>query len=353
MACSAPDMPEPWLSHGRLAVLGTGRALPGAPVGNAALIETMVERFGWTSGRAATALAKRMVIQTRHFARPFYAAIENARPGQSNSALAASAVAHALGDARLTIKDIGYLISHTATPDTVLPGNASYVADHLGYAGPHVELRQACTGFANALMIAFGLLAQPNAKPVAIVGSDTGSLIFDPRWAATDHSHLVNLMQMGDGAAAIILAPPDQSSAQLHGAWFGCVGLGRAPGLCIRSGQPAVIDHNYTEIATNGRFLFDADRDAAALHGVHIEDANILIPHQTSGRIGHQVAAHFGLPPERFFVNANRMGNTGSAAIWLALAEIRANGVQPGTRIVALGAEATKYMYGGFAYDQG
>ncbi len=341
----------PWLSNGRLAVLGTGSAVPDTPVTSAALIEQMVARFGWTSARAATALAKRMAINTRHFARPFHEAMESARPGQSNSALAAQAARNALKMAGLGVDDIGYLITHTATPDMVLPSNAGFVADHLGYAGPYVELRQACTGFANALMIAFGLLAQPGAKPLVVVGSDTGSLIFDPRWAAVDHSHLVNLMQMGDGAAAVILAPPDQGRAHIHSAWFGTIGLGRAPGLCILSGQPAAIEHNFTDIATNGRFLFDADRAAAARHGVDLADADILIPHQTSGRIGHQVAAHYGLPPDRFFVNADRFGNTGSAAIWLALADLCAGGMPSGSRVVALGAEATKYMYGGFVYD--
>ena len=49
------------------------------------------------------------------------------------------------------------------------------------------------------------------------------------------------------------------------------------------------------------------------------------------------------------FVNADHLGNTGSAAIWLALAELRRT-LAPGASVVALGAEATKYMFGGFCY---
>jgi 3-oxoacyl-[acyl-carrier-protein] synthase-3 len=56
--------------------------------------------------------------------------------------------------------------------------------------------------------------------------------------------------------------------------------------------------------------------------------------------------------PDRIFVNADRLGNTGSAAIWLALAELRP-ALVPGARVLALGAEATKYMFGGFSYVHG
>jgi 3-oxoacyl-[acyl-carrier-protein] synthase-3 len=59
-----------------------------------------------------------------------------------------------------------------------------------------------------------------------------------------------------------------------------------------------------------------------------------------------------GIELERLFVNAETLGNTGSAAIWLALAELRKR-LRPGASVLALGAEATKYMFGGFHYVHG
>jgi 3-oxoacyl-[acyl-carrier-protein] synthase-3 len=59
-----------------------------------------------------------------------------------------------------------------------------------------------------------------------------------------------------------------------------------------------------------------------------------------------------GIEPQRVFVNARRLGNTGSAAIWLALAELRST-LEHGATVLALGAEATKYMFGGFLYVHG
>jgi 3-oxoacyl-[acyl-carrier-protein] synthase-3 len=59
-----------------------------------------------------------------------------------------------------------------------------------------------------------------------------------------------------------------------------------------------------------------------------------------------------GIEPSRVFVNADRLGNTGSAAVWLALAELRPC-LESGASALALGAEATKYMFGGFHYVHG
>ena len=231
----------------------------------------------------------------------------------------------------------------------------------LDYGGPHIELRQACTGFANALMIAFGLLADPNARPVAIVGSETGSVFLDVETLGGASGQLVNLMQMGDGAGAIILGPAGQGRECLRGAWFGAIGLGRSPGLQMLHGGsahpaaansgPLTFEHDFAGVARTGADLFKAGAEAAAAMGVGIADVDRIIPHQASGRIGVQLAHHFDLPASRFFVDADRVGNTGSAAIWIALAELREAGLRSATRTLVLGAEATKYMHGGFVHE--
>lgn len=337
----------PWLSRGRLAVLGTGQALPGAFVGTDDLIAMMAQHFGFTRTREAAAIARRLGVESRHLCRDFSDRQGAARGGAANSELAAEAVRKALAQAGLQPNDLAYLIGHTTTPDQPLPANVANVADRLGYDGPHVELRQACTGFANALMIAFGLVAA-GSGPVAIVGSETGSFFFDPASLDGDSDQIVNMVQMGDGAGAVIVGAPQPDRPSIDAAWFGALGRDRAPGIS-RGHQTHRFDHDFTAIRAEGHRLFDAGHAAAALQGAPIEAARHVIPHQVSGRIGALAAAHFGLPEERMFVQADRIGNTGSAAIWIALDSIRriaANGEQ----VVVLGAEASKHMYGGFAY---
>ncbi|MGY2732739.1 3-oxoacyl-ACP synthase III family protein [Sphingomonas sp. UYP23] len=350
-----------WQSHGELSLLGTGLAFPGTPVST----ETLLRQAG-LEGRSLAlgrSVAERLGIRTRHIGRTWAARIDSLGAGASNPALAARAVDAALRDAGLRASDLGYLIAHTATPAQPLPSNVAFVADILGFAGPHLELRQACTGFANALMIAFGLLAQPGARPVAIVGSETGSVFLDPAALAGDSGQIVNLVQMGDGAGAVILGPVATGSDRLRAAWYGALGLDRDPGLQMRHGGsdragpgnagPLSFEHDFAAVLRGGGALFDAGVRAAAARGFDLAAADWIIPHQASGRIGHQLAGHFGLPEARFLVNADRVGNTGSAAIWIALAELRARRPAAGTLTLALGAEATKYMFGGFVYEAG
>ena len=340
----------PWRSRGQISVLGTGLALPGRAIPTDELVALLEDRFGFPAGREARAVAKRMGIATRHISRPFIERHEAALAGCSNADLSAAAVNRALDDAGLNISQIGYLIGHTTTPVQPLPGNIAFVADLVGYAGPHVELRQACTGFANALMIAFGLIAGGLDAPVAIVGSETGSLFFDPDRAAVDRGQCVNLVQMGDAAAAIIVAPAAPGRSMISGAWFGATGLGRPPGLQMYAGRTE-FDHDYARIAASGPALFAAGAAAAASQGISPESVDYIVPHQVSGSIRTQMAKHLGVDRERVFGNADRVGNTGSTAIWLALAELRAGGLAKGAHVLALGAEATKFMHGGFLYE--
>lgn len=352
-------MSGPWMSRGSLAVLGTGAALPGPPLATEELVARLTARFPETPARLALATAKRLGIRTRHSSRAFITRVERPEPGASNPELAAAALSAALAQAGLRPDDLGYVIGHTATPAQPLPSNIALAADILGYSGPHLELRQACTGFANALMIAFGLLSRPDAQPVAIVGSETGSLFYDPEGEG-GHDQIVNLVQMGDGAAAIILAPPRSSGPHVSAAWHGSAGLHRAPGLEVREGGsafpapsgpgPLAFHHDYAAIAACGLALFDAGAAAAAAHGIALGSVDAIIPHQVSGAIGGLLSRHFSLPQGRFFVNADHVGNTGSAAIWLALATLRQTSPAPGSTALVLGAEATKYMHGGFLY---
>ena len=80
-----------------------------------------------------------------------------------------------------------------AEPHTLLPPNISWTADQLGFAGQYMELRQACTGFANALTIAASMLQSGAADRICIVGSETGSVFYDVQEALqiVDYAYFV------------------------------------------------------------------------------------------------------------------------------------------------------------------
>ncbi len=351
-----------WRDPRTLKVLGMGTALPGPPVSTADLLERVEKRFGVAISDRGAKFADRLKIETRHICRDFEARHEAPRPGHSNPDLGAAALCAALHEAQLGVSDLAYLIGHTTSPARLVPPNIALVADRVGFTGPYMELRQACTGFANALVIAQGLVSMPGTKAVAIIGSETGSVYFDPQRAGEDAGQLVNLVQMGDGAAAIVVGPDDSGSgARISRNFFGQVGCGRSPGFTLAAGgsdAPFVeagvleFDHDFAAVRTSGPELFDHGVAVARSLGNAVDTVDHVIPHQANGRMAELLGPYLGIEPSCVFVNADRVGNTGSAAIWLALAELRST-LASGARVLALGAEATKYMFGGFSYVHG
>ena len=354
--------PQLWHDSRKLKVLGMGTALPGRPVATPELLKPIEDRFGVAVSRRGTALAGRLKIAKRHICRDFETRHEKPRPGNSNPDLAAVAVGRALEDAQLKIGDLAYLIGHTTSPACLIPPNIALVADRVGFAGPYAELRQACTGFANALVIAQGLVSAPGVRAVAIAGSETVSVYFDPQRAGEDVSQLVNLMMMGDGAAAIVVGPDDSGpGARISNNFFGQIGLGRRSGFALASGgsdqafvERGSIDfeHDFVAVRASGPELFYRGAEAARSFGIGVETVDYVVPHQANGRMAELLAPFLGIEQSQVFVNADNIGNTGSAAIWLALAELRSH-LGPCQRVLALGAEATKYMFGGFLYVHG
>jgi len=70
-----------------------------------------------------------------------------------------------------------------------------------------MELRQACTGFANALFVASGLLGTSDEiNTIAITGIEVGTLFFNFTPEFLDDEQLLNYMQMGDGAGGALLS---------------------------------------------------------------------------------------------------------------------------------------------------
>lgn len=348
-----------WSDTRAASVLGTGAALPGEPVATEEILARLELRFGVDVRRQGRGIAGRLGVNTRYISRDLASRHEAPRSGDSNAELAARAVRGALDNAGVSARDLSYLITHTATPGTLIPPNAARVADLLDYRGPFVELRQACTGFANAIVFALGLLSAPGCGPVAIVGSETGSVFFDPLRAAEDSGQLVNALQMGDGAGACVLGPRGRpGSSQLSTTFFGYAGAHLRPGFSLTGGGsdlPAAPDkslefrHEYSSIREQGAELFVAGLSAARAAGVDLDEVDHFIPHQANGRMAELLSGELGLQSERIFVNAGRLGNTGSAAIWLAFHELRGR-LLAGQRVCVLGAEATKYMFGGFLY---
>jgi 3-oxoacyl-[acyl-carrier-protein] synthase-3 len=109
-------------------------------------------------------------------------------------------------------------------------------------------------------------------------------------------------------------------------------------------------EHAPELVREHGGALFHAALAATRAQRVDLTTIRHVLPHQANGRMDSLLAPH--LPTStQVFVHADRVGNTGSAAIWLALDEARRSVFEPGESAIILGAESTNYSFGGFVYE--
>ena len=348
------------IAPGRLKLLSCANAFPGEQISNEHLLEKLADLCGNRAARQARIIAKRLGIEGRYVSRSLDAAIS--QPQISAPELSARAIRQAL-EACPPGTEPGYLISHTATPHTLLPSSAAWIADELQLAAPYMELRQACTGFANALQIALPMLSHnTQMQPVCVVGTEVGSVFFDMSAGFIDTEQLINYVQMGDAAAAVILDRDDGSEEQIISHCFtGHIGLGKTPGFQLTGGssQQPVCEkglpyflHHADSVRDNGPELFLKGIEAVMSAGLNLTEFDYILPHQANGHIDKMLGDYLNIPRERIINDARHWGNLGSAAIWASLNRLILSGrIQRGQRVLVLGAEATKYMFGGFVYQ--
>jgi 3-oxoacyl-[acyl-carrier-protein] synthase-3 len=89
------------------------------------------------------------------------------------------------------------------------------------------------------------------------------------------------------------------------------------------------------------RRMADAARSALARAALEPADLDLLVAHQANARIVEATALELGIPPDRVVLNLDRVANTSSASIPLALHDAERSGrLWPGARVglVAFGA---------------
>jgi 3-oxoacyl-[acyl-carrier-protein] synthase III len=301
-------------------IFGVGAALPEHVVTNADLVERLDTSDEWIVRR--TGIRERRIIA----------------PDQPLSELAARACALALEDAGRTADEVDQIIVSTITPDRVTPGVAPYVALALGAErASAVDVNAACAGFVYALDQAAAQIESGRARVVLVCGAEALSRI-------TDHDDRGTAMLFGDGAGAVVVA-----GGELE---IGCGGF--VLGTDATQADMLYAERDEQKLRMEGREVYRhaiarmvaATSEAIERAGLTIDDVDLFVAHQANVRILTAAANELGLPPEKLMVNIDRVANTSSASIPLALAEAERDGrLKPGA-IVALSAFGAGFVWG-------
>lgn len=267
-----------------------------------------------------------------------------AEDGEAASDYALRAAEDCLRSSGFAASDLDLIIVATVTGDMILPSTASIVQNALGAADvPAFDLSAGCSGWVYALAVANGMVKSRACDNVLVIGVDLLSRVTN--W--TDRGTCV---LFGDGAGAALVGPVEEGFGFLDFV-LGSDGSG-ADVLKIPAGGSRMpcthdaIDQHLDKIYMSGPEVFkfavkiqgDATERVLAKCGLTTDDIDLVVPHQANNRIIESAVNRLGLPPEKFYVNLQKYGNTSAASIPIALSEALAEGrVQKGNTVVLVG----------------
>ena len=259
--------------------------------------------------------------------------------GQNCSDLGIAAARNALEDAKVAPGELGLVICSTCTGDYAnFPTTACIIQGALKATNAGaVELNAACTGFPYALSFARGFCIA-HQKPVLVVSAEVLSRM-------TNWSDRSTCILFGDGAGAVVLVPATSPGIldEVLGA-DGANGQVMTRNAGTRQFPPT--NDGGPFIAMNGKAIFpfavrkmeEVINNLLKRNNLHLDNIQHVIPHQANRRIIEAVARHMGAPLERFFLNIDRVANTSSASVPIALDELyHAGRLHPGDRILLVG----------------
>jgi 3-oxoacyl-[acyl-carrier-protein] synthase-3 len=320
-------------------IIGTGHYVPGSPVPNDRLTRVMDTSDDWIFQRSG--------IRQRHYA----------GEGEGASDLAVEASKRALEAARITPKDVDYIIFCSMTPDYVFPGSGALLGTKLGIDGvPALDIRQQCAAMIFGLQLIDGLIKSGAARTILFVGAEAhagfmpwedwdivdgkreGMAEGKARERANDHRALAVLF--GDGAGALVFRATDRDA--------GLVALkvhtdGRyaetlyVPGGGFRT-RPYWKATHFDEQAhiprMDGRELFkfavtklpQTARSLCEQAKVPIEQVDWFLAHQANARINNYIREQLGVPPEKMPMNIDRFGNTSAGTLPILIDECTREG---------------------------
>lgn len=333
-----------------------GAYLPGPPISN----DEMEARLGLVDGQESRLRAR--ILEANGITSRHYALDAEGNTTELNEQLAAKAIEAALRARGISLAEIEMLALGTSGPDTFLPGFASMVHGRLG-AGPMEVLSAGgvcCAGMA-ALQSAYRAL-RSGTRRAAVAGASEhasrhmraehfGSRVTSRSRADFNAEFLRWMLSDGAGVAVLERAPaPEGVSLRID--WIDLVSRSGEMPVCMHMGLK---DPNRIEPGTTWgdyRTRSDAERDGVLRVQQDTGLLNQIVEigvehwlrltqsgHIDSSKIDHVVCHHSsrffsqrifdsmtraGLMPARakWFTNLYTKGNTGSAAIFIALEEL-------------------------------
>ncbi|MGW4741978.1 3-oxoacyl-[acyl-carrier-protein] synthase III C-terminal domain-containing protein [Nocardia xishanensis] len=358
-------------------ITATGRFLPGEPVPNHE-IEDYIGKVGRGSSDLKELILENCGIKTRH-----YAIDKQQKTVYSNARMAAEAVRAAAARAGLGSQDFELLAAATTMPDLMGPGHASMVHGELGYSPLEIITAHGiCSSGMMALKNAYLQVKTGEKRTAVSVASELASRGFkSSRYEemtpiAEDGSLPMETAflryMLSDGAgAAVVQDRPQPDGISLRIDWISLTSYANTEKTCMYFGsknndcEKTWNDYRNSASAAADGAAFPRQKLALLPHLVNIGiiEAQRLIDagkidldrldwfpaHYSSERmkellIGEMRRADLHIAQEKWFSNLTRVGNIGSASIYIILDEMLTEGmIKPGETVVCMVPESGRF----------
>ncbi len=264
---------------------------------------------------------------------------------EATSDLAVKASKLALQRANLNSEDIELIIVGTSTPDYSIPAVGPIIQKKLGCRDIFAfDLNSVCTSFAGAFFTAYSFLKGGFYNNCLVIGADTYSRILNWKDRGT-------CVIFGDGSGAMVLKK-DTSKKGILSYSFKADGNG-ANYITIPVGgskNPLREVEKYKSedllFQMDGKKVYeftiscipDMADQLIKNAGLVPDDLDWIVLHQANLRIIDTVAKKLGLSKEKFIINIDRVGNTSSASIPIAIDEAVTDGrIKDNDKIMMIG----------------
>jgi 3-oxoacyl-[acyl-carrier-protein] synthase-3 len=234
------------------------------------------------------------------------------------SLLAAEA---ALAKAGRRPEEIGAVVFCSCTSSKMMPSLATWLSGQLGMFQTHFsgDIVAACAGLPYGLSEAIHQL-QEVRRPVLLVCGEK----FSDKIGTVRTSRMI----FGDGAAALVVGPaPDGAPPDVE--YYQTYASGPMSEVDSIIWPNPEFDNNITVFgpevkALVKRYLTQMIRELGALPhpdgtGSLLDAIDLVVPHQANKTMVVHYAKAAGIAPERLYFNIERVGNTSSASIPLAI----------------------------------
>jgi 3-oxoacyl-[acyl-carrier-protein] synthase-3 len=359
-------------------ITATGAFLPGYPISNDE-IEDYIGKAGRASSDLKDLILANCGIKTRH-----YGIDKNQQTVISNAAMAAGAVRNAVERAGLGPNDVEMLSAATTLPDLMGPGHASMVHGELGYGPLEIATSHGiCACGMMALKNAYMQVAIGEKQNAVCVASEFASRGFkssrydEMKAIAEDGSLPMETAflryMLSDGAGAMVIEnAPAESGISLRIDWISLTSFANTEKACMYFGstdnacEKTWGDYpTASEAAADGAF---APRQKLSLlpHLVRVgideyerlRTAGKFDPkavtwfpaHYSSERMKTLMFGEFSRRnvdvgrPEMWYSNLTKVGNIGSAAIFVIIDEMMTEGlIREGDTLLCMVPESGRF----------